>query len=148
MRQALSVTAGWFAAAAGRPDAVPNCGKGVRPRKIVGKYKAKRHNKGGYRTDLLYCGGAKYGYRHLQPHVPQYFGGWGNFNFSIGAVLKKPADWVVQPNGNFRESAPIFQCFFAGYYFIWTFYVVPNIQSGTIVTAYGHKGRKVDKPCP
>ncbi len=105
----------WIAAAAGRPDAAPNCGKGVRPRKIVGKYKAKRHNKGGYRTDLLYCGGVKYGYRHLQPHIPQYFGGWGNFDFSIGAVLKKPADWVVQGNGNFRESAPIFQCFSAGY---------------------------------
>ena len=97
----------WFAATAGGPDAAPNCGKGVGPRKMIGKYKAKRHNKGGYRTDILYCGGAKYGYRHLQKHVPQYFGGWGNFNFSIGAVLKKPADWVVQDNGNFRESAPI-----------------------------------------
>jgi hypothetical protein len=138
----------WFTIAAGTPDAAPNCGKGVGPRKIAAKYKAKRHNKGVYRTDILYCGGAKYGYRHLQKHVPQYFGGWGNFSFSIGAVLKKPADWVVQDNGNFRESAPIFQCFFAGYYFIWTFYVVPNIGSGSIVTAYGSKGRRVNTPCP
>jgi hypothetical protein len=138
----------WFAATAGRPDATPNCGKGVRSRKKVGKYEAKRHDKGGYRTDILYCGNAKYGYRHLQPHIAQYFGGWGSFNFSIGAALKKPADWVVQANGNFRESALIYQCFNEGYYVIWTFYVVPTIQSGTIVTAYGHKGKTVDQPCP
>jgi hypothetical protein len=97
----------------GQPDATPNCGRGVGPRKIVGKYKAKRHDKGGYRTDTLYCGNSKYGYRHLKPHIAQYFGGWGNFSFSIGAVLKKPAHWVVQANGNFRESAPIYQCFYA-----------------------------------
>jgi len=139
----------WFKpAAGGRDAAAPNCGKGVRSRKIVGKYEAKRHDKGGYRTDILYCGNAKYGYRHLEPHIAQYFGGWGSFSFSIGAVLKKPAHWVVQANGNFRESAPIYQCFVEGYYVIWTFYVVPVIQSGSIVTAYGHKGKTIDEPCP
>jgi hypothetical protein len=68
----------------------------------------------------------------IKADIAQYFGGWGSFNFSIGAVLKKPADWVVQANGNFRESAPIYQCFNEGYYVIWTFYVVPAIQSGSI----------------
>jgi|HubBroStandDraft_1064217.scaffolds.fasta_scaffold04997_7 hypothetical protein len=144
-----------YVSAAGHPDAAPNCGKGVRPRKVVGQYKAKRHNKAGYRTDTLYCGSAKYGYRHLQPHISQYFGGWGNFNFSIGAVLKAPADWVVQTNGNFRESAPIYQCFFAGYYVIWTFYVVPTYpfrQHRHGVRAQGQNGRSAvslaDRRCP
>jgi uncharacterized protein DUF397 len=30
----------------------------------------------------------------------------------IGAVLKKAARWIVQVNGNFRKSAPIYQCFY------------------------------------
>lgn len=137
-----------YAAGATRPSAAPNCGKGARPRKIVAKYKAKRHQARGYRTDILYCGNSKYGYRHLKPHVGQYFGGWGNFSFSIAQVLLAPATWVVQKNGNFLESAPIFQCFFQGYYIIWTFYVVPQIRSGTIVTAYGREGRRVNQPCP
>jgi hypothetical protein len=150
--QVVSGTGAWASGdarqtAGGSPAATPNCGKGVRPRKIVSHCKAKRHNKAGYRADTLYCGDAKYGYRHLQPHIAQYFGGWGAFNYSISAVLKRPAHWVVQSNGNFRESAPIYQCFYAGYYIIWTFYVVPTIQSGSIVTAYGHKGKTVDQPC-
>ena len=130
------------------PDSAPNCGKGARPRKVVAKYKAKRHEKGGYRKDTLYCGNSKYGFRHLEPHIAQYFGGWGNFNFSITQVLKKPATWVVQENGNFLESGPIYQCFFQGYYIIWTFFIVPQIQSGTIVTAYGREGRRVNQSCP
>ncbi len=126
----------------------PSCGSGVRPRKVVATYRAKRYQVGGYRIDTLYCGNGKYGYRHLEPHIGQYFGGWDSFNFSIAQVLKKPAKTVVQSNGNYLKSAPIYQCFFAGYYIIWTFYVVPNIRSGSIVTAYGHKGRRVDQDCP
>src|SRR5260370_26270923 len=130
------------------PDGSPNCGRGVRLRKIVAKYKAKRHQTAGYRADILYCGNSKYGFRHLEPHIGQYFGGWGNFSFSIAQVLKRPANWVMQKNGNFLESAPIFQCFFQGFYIIWTFYVVPQIKSGTIVTAYGREGRRTNQPCP
>jgi hypothetical protein len=130
------------------PDAAPNCGKGVRPRKVVATYKAKRYGTGGYRTDTLYCGNGAYGYRHLQPHIGQYFGGWATFSFSIAQVLKAPAKTVVQANGNYLKSAPIYQCFFAGYYVIWTFYVVPNIKSGSIVTAYGRRGKTVNRSCP
>lgn len=66
----------------------------------------------------------------------------------MAQVLKKPAKWVTQDNGNFLESAPIYQCFLTGYYIIWTFHVVPKIASGTIVTAYGREGRRVNHPCP
>ncbi len=150
------VRSGFWAVAAGgtaslSPKASPNCGKGVGPRKVVATYKAKRIGKGGYRTDTLYCGvvGARgYGYRHLEPHVGQYFGGWPSFSFSIAQILDAPAQVVVQGNGNYRESAPIYQCFYEGYYYIWTFNVVPEIKSGSIVTAYGSKGKRVNEPCP
>jgi hypothetical protein len=46
------------------------------------------------------------------------------------------------------ESAPIYQCFYAGYYIIWTFFVIPEISSGKIVTAYGRPGRTVNESCP
>lgn len=45
------------------------------------------------------------------------------------------------------ESAPIYQCFYAGY-IIWKFFVIPEISSGQIVTAYGRPGRTVDESCP
>jgi hypothetical protein len=96
----------WHGVRAAGQNSTSNCGKGVRPRKMVAKYKAKRHDKGGYREDILYCGNKRYGFRHLEPHIGQYFGGWGNFNFSMAQVLKKPANWVTQENGNFLESAP------------------------------------------
>jgi hypothetical protein len=133
------------------PEATPNCGKGVGPRKVVARYKAKRVGTAGYRTVTLYCGDAGahgYGYRHLEPHVGQYFGGWGSFNFSIAQVLKVPAHVVTQSNGNYRESGPIYQCFYAGYHYIWTFYVVRTIVSGSIITAYGSRGKKINQPCP
>jgi len=60
-----------------RTPQAPNCGSGVRPRKVVATYRAKRYQRGGYRTDTLYCGNSNYGYRHLRPHIGQYFGGWG-----------------------------------------------------------------------
>lgn len=148
--------AGFYTVAAGgvasvSPAANPNCGKGVGVRKVVATYKAKRIGKGGYRTDTLYCGvgGARgYGYRHLEPHVGQYFGGWQNFSFSIAQTLKAPASVREQSNGNYLEKAPIYQCFYAGYYYIWTFSVVPVIKSGSIVTAFGSKGKRVNTPCP
>jgi len=128
--------------------ASPNCGKGVGPRKVVGTYKTKRVGTGGYRTVTLYCGNSSYGYRHLEPHVGQYFGGWGNFNFSIGVTLKAPGKVVTQDNGNYVYSAPVYQCFYEGYYIIWTFFVVRTIVSGSIVTAHGREGRRVNTSCP
>src|ERR1700722_19700882 len=133
--------AGFRAAAPGgvtsvAPAASPNCGKGVGPRKVVATYKAKRIGIGGYRTATLYCGNSAYGYRHLEPHVGQYFGGWESFSFAIAQILKAPVQVVTQSNGNYRESGPIYQCFYAGYYYIWTFYVVKGIKSASIVTAY------------
>ena len=133
------------------PDGNPNCGKGVGPRKVVATYKAKRYKASGYRTDTLYCGVGGdhgYGYRHLEPHIGEYYGGWQNFTFSIAQTLKAPATVVVQKNGNYLESAPIYQCFYEGYYIIWTFFAFPEIESGSIVTAYGRKGKKVNEPCP
>lgn len=151
-----TAAAGFYTVAAGDVARValaasPNCGKGVRVRKVVATYKAKRYKASGYRTDTLYCGvgGARgYGYRHLEPHVGQYFGGWSNFSFSIAQTVKAPAQVVVQSNGNYRDYAPIYQCFYAGYYYIWKFYVVKGIASGSIVTAYGSRGKKVNTSCP
>jgi hypothetical protein len=134
--------------------AAPNCGKGVTARKVIARYSAKQYDKGGYRTDVLFCGNSKYGYRHLSPHVGQYFGGWGAFSFSIAEVLKVPAVFRKQSNGNFLESAPIYQCFYdedGGYFYVWTFTVIATITGakyGTIVTAYGHRGRRVNELCP
>jgi hypothetical protein len=119
---APAAKAGFYALVAGGvasvSPAIPNCGKGVDVRKVVATYKAKRIGMGGYRTDTLYCGvgGSRgYGYRHLEPHVGQYFGGWQNFSFSIAQILKAPAHVVVQGNGNYLESGPIYECFYAGY---------------------------------
>lgn len=70
-------------------------------------------------------------------------------SIAVAQTLKAPADIVVQPNGNYKEIAPIYQCFYsAGYYVIWTFFVIPEISSGSIVTAYGSKGKTVDQCCP
>ena len=66
----------------------------------------------------------------------------------MAQTLKAPAAFVAQPNGNYMESAPIYQCFYAGYYVIWTFFVIPEISSGKIVTAYGRQGRTVHESCP
>jgi hypothetical protein len=128
--------------------AVPGCGKGANVRKAVATYKARKYQAAGYRTDTLYCGNSSYGYRHLEPHIAQYFGGWPSFTYAMAQTLKAPARVVPQNNGNYLESAPIYQCFFAGYYIIWTFFVVPQISSGTIVTAYGREGRRVNQSCP
>jgi hypothetical protein len=138
----------WYVASAPVIAATPGCGKGANVRKVVATYKARKHNAGGYRTDTLYCGNIRYGYRHLEPHIGQYFGGWASFSFAMAQTLKAPATIGVQPNGNYKETAPIYQCFYAGYYVIWTFVVIPQISSGAIVTAYGSKGKTVDESCP
>jgi hypothetical protein len=147
----MPVTTGagaWYAGSAPAIAAVPGCGKGAGVRKVVATYKARKHQAAGYRTDTLYCGNSSYGYRHLEPHIVQYFGGWPSFSFAMAQTLKAPARVVSQDNGNYLESAPIYQCFYAGYYIIWTFFVVPEISSGTIVTAYGREGRRVNQSCP
>jgi len=147
----MPVTAGasaWYVASAPVIAATPGCGKGANVRKVVATYKAKKHDAGGYRTDTLYCGNIRYGYRHLEPHIGQYFGGWASFSFAMAQTLKAPATIGVQPNGNYKETAPIYQCFYAGYYVIWTFIVIPEISSGAIVTAYGSKGKTVHESCP
>lgn len=147
----MPVTAGasaWYVASAPVIAAVPGCGKGANVRKVVATYKARKFQAAGYRTDTLYCGNSSYGYRHLEPHIAQYFGGWPSFTFAMAQTLRAPAAIVAQANGNYLESAPIYQCFYAGYYIIWTFFVVPQISSGTIVTAYGREGRRVNQSCP
>jgi hypothetical protein len=139
----------WYVPSGPGIAAVPGCGKGANVRKVVATYKARKYKASGYRTDTLYCGNIRYGYRHLEPHIGQYFGGWPSFSFAMAQTLKAPADIVPQPNGNYMESAPIYQCFYsAGYYIIWTFFVIPEISSGQIVTAYGRPGRTVNESCP
>ena len=147
----MPVTTGasaWYVPSAPSIAAAPGCGKGANVRKVVATYKARKYNAGGYRTDTLYCGNIRYGYRHLEPHIGQYFGGWASFSFAMAQTLKAPATIGVQPNGNYKETAPIYQCFYAGYYVIWTFIVIPQISSGAIVTAYGSKGKTVHESCP
>lgn len=142
----------WYAPSGRTAAAVPGCGPGARVRKVVATYSARKQGSGGYRTDTLYCGVAGprgYGYRHLLQHVGQYFGGWPSFSFAMAQTLKAPAAVIAQSNGNYLESAPIYQCFYqGGYYIIWTFFVVPQISSGTIITAYGRMGRTVNQSCP
>jgi len=138
----------WYVPSAPAIAATSGCGNGANVRKVVATYKARKYNAGGYRTDTLYCGNIRYGYRHLEPHIGQYFGGWASFSFAMAQTLKAPATIGVQPNGNYKETAPIYQCFYAGYYVIWTFIVIPKISSGAIVTAYGSKGKTVHESCP
>jgi hypothetical protein len=113
------------------------------------QYKMKRYQSNEYRTSTLYCGNSKYGYRHLQPHIGQYFGGWGTFNFSISQVLLAPASITYRAsNDTYTHKGPIYQCF-QNSHAIWTFYVVTaNDQSAKIITAYGSKGKTVNSPCP
>jgi hypothetical protein len=147
----MPVTTGasaWYVPSAPAIAAAPSCGKGANVRKVVATYKAKKHEAGGYRTDTLYCGNSDYGYRHLEPHIGQYFGGWAGFSFAMTQTLRAPATFVVQENGNYKETAPIYQCFYAGYYIIWTFFVISKVSSGAIVTAYGSKGKTVYESCP
>lgn len=142
----------WYTPSGSTAPAIPGCGKGAVVRKVVATYRARKQRSGGYRTDTLYCGEAGprgYGYRHLLPHVGQYFGGWPSFSFAMAQTLKDPATVRAQSNGNYLESAPIFQCFYMqGHYIIWTFFVVSRISSGTIITAYGREGRTVHQSCP
>ena len=148
----MPVTAGasaWYVPSAPPIAAIPGCAKGANIRKVVATYRAKRFQATGYRTDTLYCGNLlTYGYRHLEEHIGEFFGGWANFSFVMAQTLKAPATFVAQENGNYQERAPIYQCFYAGYYIIWTFIVIPKISSGDIVTAYGRPGRTVNQSCP
>jgi hypothetical protein len=148
----MPVTAGasvWNVPSAPAIAAAPGCGKGANVRKVVATYKAKRYEAAGYRTDTLYCGNDDYGYRHLEEHIGEYFGGWPSFSFAMAQTLKAPATFVAQENDNYQERAPIYQCFYsAGYYIIWTFIVISRISSGAIVTAYGRPGRIVHESCP
>jgi hypothetical protein len=144
--QQRPVTGTFLRLPSARPS--PAAGGGANVRKVVATYKAKRFDAGGYRTDTVYCGNSTYGYRHLLPHIGQYFGGWANFSFAMAQTLKAPAVFIVQGNGNYKEAAPIYQCFFAGYYVIWTFSVIPRIASGDVVTAYASKGKTVNRSCP
>jgi hypothetical protein len=148
----MPVTAGasvWYVPSAPAIAAAPGCGKGANVRKVVATYKAKRYEAAGYRTDTLYCGNDDYGYRHLEEHIGEYFGGWPSFSFAMAQTLKAPATFVAQENDNYQERAPIYQCFYsAGYYMIWTFIVISRISSGAIVTAYGRSGRIVHESCP
>jgi len=147
----MPVTTGasaWYVSSVPAIAAAPGCGKGANVRKVVATYKARKYKAGGYRMDTLYCGNSSYGYRHLEPHIGQYFGGWASFSFAMAQTLKAPAAIVPQANGNYMESAPIYQCFYEGYYIIWTFFVIPQISSGTIVTAYGREGKRVNESCP
>jgi hypothetical protein len=66
----------------------------------------------------------------------------------VAQTLKAPASVTKQSNGNYLEKAPIYECFYEGYYYIWTFSVVPQIKSGSIVTAFGSRGRRVNTRCP
>jgi hypothetical protein len=127
----------------------PNCGGGVSNTHIVAQYKMKRYNSNEYRTSTLYCGNSGYGYRHLEPHIGQYFGGWDNFDFSIRQVLLAPASNTYRAsNDTYTHTGPIYQCF-QNSHAIWTFYVVTaNDQPAKIITAYGSKGKTVDSPCP
>jgi len=148
----MPATAGasaWYVPSAPVIAAVPGCGKGANVNKVVATYNARKYEAGGYRTDTLYCGNSDYGYRHLEGHIGEYFGGWASFSFAVAQTLKAPATFVVQENDNYQERAPIYQCFYsAGYYIIWTFIVISRISSGAIVTAYGRPGRTVNESCP
>jgi len=74
----------WYVPSAPAIAATSGCGNGANVRKVVATYKARKYNAGGYRTDTLYCGNIRYGYRHLEPHIGQYFGGWASFSFRDG----------------------------------------------------------------
>lgn len=148
VRPMPAMASGWYVTSGPAAADVPGCGKGANVRKVVATYKAKKYHAGGYRTDTLYCGNNKYGYRHLEQHIGQYPNGWGFFDFSMRQTLKAPGKVIVQDNGNYREIAPIYQCFYAGYYIIWNFNVISGIKSGTIVTAWGNKGKRVNTSCP
>ncbi len=129
----------------------PNCGKGVRVRKVIATYTMKRDIPGNhYRPAHLYCGDRYYGYRHLEGHIGEYFGGWGNFNFSIGQTLRYPQHNYYQPSRHtYLHSTPIDQCFYSGQITHWTFYVITSPNStADIITAYGRRGSTVSGYCP
>jgi hypothetical protein len=107
----MPVTAGasvWYVPSTSAIAVIPGCGKGANIRKVVATYKAKRYQATGYRTDTLYCGNDDYGYRHLEEHIGEYFGGWASFSFAMAQTLKAPATVVAQENDNYQERAPIY----------------------------------------
>jgi hypothetical protein len=76
----MPVTTGasaWYIASAAHIAAIPGCGKGANVRKVVATYKARKYRVGGYRTDTLYCGNSRYGYRHLETTHRAVFRGLG-----------------------------------------------------------------------
>ena len=71
------------------------------------------------------------------------------FDFSIAQVLKKPQVQFEQSNGTLFTEAPIIQCFFTqNYYIVWSFFVIPNAQNGSIIIAFGRNKGKTNGPCP
>ena len=110
----------------------PSCESGVSEWHVVAKYKMERapEGSGKYRSSTLYCGTSGFGFRHLEPHIGQYFGGWPNFNFSITQTQRAPASIT------YRESNDTYTRATSG------------DAGARIITAYGSKGKTVDSPCP
>ncbi len=132
----------------------PHCGSGVSETHVVATYKMERAPVGShkYRTSTLYCGipGSKgFGFRHLEPHIGQYFGGWGAFNFSITQTQHTPASITFrESNDTYTRSGPIYQCF-PDHHIIWTFNVTTSGDKGArIITAFGSSPKTVKGPCP
>jgi hypothetical protein len=129
----------------------PHCGSGVSVWHVVATYKMERAPVGShkYRTSTLYCGNSSFGFRHLEPHIGQYFGGWGAFNFSITQTQHTPASITFRSsNDTYTRTGPIDQCF-PDHYIVWSFNVVTSGDQGArIITAFGEKVKTVNGPCP
>ena len=146
----MPVTTGasaWYVASVPVIAAVPGCGKGANVRRVVATYKARKYQAVGIARTRCTAGTAATAIVTWN-RTSGSTSGLASFTFAMAQTLKAPASVVAQPNGNYMESAPIYQCFYAGYYVIWTFFVIPEISSGTIVTAYGREGKRVHESCP
>jgi hypothetical protein len=151
--------AGPGAAAAGFAVAAPqvkspDCKQSVSWSKLVHTYRYKKLKKG-YGKARLYCGKAKWGYRHIAAsdhgkRITNYPGGWAGFNYSITAVEKA---WTSEKYNPANETYAYFRLFYVcdsgqGWYRPINFRVVNQIAVQTIITAVPAYGKKKTGKCP
>jgi hypothetical protein len=150
-----------YAYASGNPvsniPAIPNyphCGADVSDMHLVASYKLKRVG-GGYSRGWLFCGTAKWGFRHIQAsdkgkRISNYPGGWPGFNYSITAVERA---WTSEKYNSENKTRAFYRLFYlcdsaANWYRPILFRVVQVEKTARIITAVPDYGRKKTGPCP
>jgi hypothetical protein len=141
----------------------PDCRAGVPDKHLVKYYSLKiPHEPGNYYLENLYCGTKGYGFRHIEAadkgkRIPNFPGGWGGFNYSIGATAATWTSWSYNKDKKLYSYTDKKLCLSNGsewHQFIPFTIVVTGPKQTTgaganaIITAVYHKEKKQPGSCP